>query len=102
MIAGSAGSNCEQETYQGACEAGTGIGIVLILILGFIGFIFLSLIWLMSRPKNRVCPRCGTEVKKGLTSCPSCGFDFAQIGIESVAVEDAPPPPPPPTTGPTS
>lgn len=100
VIAGSSSANCEQQDYQGACEAGTGIGVVLILILGFFGFVFLSLIWLMSRPKNRVCPQCGSDVKKGLTACSSCGFDFTQIaaGSSSPAAPDDTPPPPPPAT----
>lgn len=63
-----------------ACEeagaAGTGIGIAIILLVGFLGFVFLALIWLMTRPKGRVCPVCGEDVKRGLTSCPRCGHDF--------------------------
>jgi hypothetical protein len=95
-IAGGASSDCGTDTtYQGACEAGTGIGVILILILGFFGFVFLSLIWLMSRPKSRLCPQCGNDVKKGLISCPSCGLDFSQIGGA------VPPPLPPPPSDPT-
>jgi amino acid transporter len=64
-----------------ACEdarnAGTGIGIALILLIGFFGFVFFSFIWLMTRPKRRECPVCGEDVKKGQTKCPSCGHDFA-------------------------
>lgn len=40
------------ESAQSACEVGAGIGIILILIIGFFGFIVLSLIWLMSRPRR--------------------------------------------------
>ncbi|HWM54199.1 MAG TPA: hypothetical protein VNO20_02255 [Solirubrobacterales bacterium] len=79
-IAGAAGSDCTSEATQleqEACEAGTGIGVALILFIGFIGFVFLSLIWLMTRPKGRVCPVCGERVKKGLTACPGCNHDFA-------------------------
>jgi hypothetical protein len=64
-----------------ACEearhVGTGIGVALILVIGFTGFVFFSLIWLMTRPKGRSCPVCGEDVKKGLTVCDKCGFDFA-------------------------
>ena len=60
-----------------ASDVGTGIGVALILILWFIGFLVLSLIWLMSRPRHRQCPRCGHDVKKGLTACRNCGYDFA-------------------------
>jgi hypothetical protein len=62
---------------EGAVDAGTGIGIALIIILWFIVFVVLSLIWFMTRPKGRTCPACGNDVKKGLTSCPNCGHDFA-------------------------
>lgn len=62
------------------CEAGTtigaGIGITLIAMIWFVGFVVLSLVWLMSRPAKRLCPRCGTDVKKGVTVCPTCGYQF--------------------------
>ncbi len=38
---------------QQACQAGTGIGVAIILFIGFIGFVFFSLIWMMSRPRER-------------------------------------------------
>ena len=79
-IAGAGGSDCGSEATQlnqEACEAGTGIGVALILFIGFFGFVFFSLIWLMTRPKGRQCPACGERVKKGVTACPSCGHDFA-------------------------
>ncbi len=64
-----------------ACEeahqAGTGIGIALILLNGFLGFVFFSLIWLMTRPKKRECPVRGEDVRRGVTVCRSCGYDFA-------------------------
>lgn len=72
----SAAKSCHGQ-YQSACQAGTGIGIALILVIGFIGFVFLSLIWLMTRPKGRTCPVCGENVKRGRTACPKCGHDFA-------------------------
>jgi TRAP-type C4-dicarboxylate transport system permease small subunit len=78
-IAGVAGNECAEETTelnQSACEAGTGIGVALILLIGFFGFVFFSLIWIMSRPRRRQCPGCGEDVKKGVTACPACGFDF--------------------------
>jgi hypothetical protein len=44
------------ESAQSACEAGTavgaGIGVAALLFLWFVGFIILSLIWLMSRPRQ--------------------------------------------------
>jgi len=79
-IAGAAGNSCDTEATQlsrEACEAGTGIGVALILFFGFFGFVFFSLIWFMTRPSGRECPACGERVKKGLTKCPECGHDFA-------------------------
>jgi uncharacterized membrane protein YtjA (UPF0391 family) len=60
-----------------ASDAGTGIGVALIIFLWFIVFVVLSLIWFMTRPKRRVCPACGEDVKKGRTTCSKCGHDFA-------------------------
>jgi hypothetical protein len=65
--------SCEE-----ASNAGTGIGIALILFIGFIGFVFFSLIWFMTRPKQRDCPVCGNSVKKGITTCAKCNHDFAK------------------------
>lgn len=61
-ISGAAANDCA--SGDSACEAGTGIGVALILLMGFFGFVFLSFIWLMSRPKNRQCPQCGNDVKR--------------------------------------
>lgn len=80
-IAGAAGNECADEAdelSQSACEAGTGIGVALVLFIGFIGFVFLGLIWIMSRPRHRTCQRCGEDVKKGRTECPSCGQPMGQ------------------------
>lgn len=89
LIGGLAGadnsSHCAQEAHpylsQENCTAardvGTGIGAALIFSLWFIGFVILSLIWFMTRPRGRDCPVCGETVKKGRTRCPSCGYDFA-------------------------
>jgi hypothetical protein len=62
---------------QQACNAGAGIGVAAIIAIGFFGFVFFSLIWLMTRPKGRECPVCGTNVKRGVTVCGRCGHDFA-------------------------
>jgi hypothetical protein len=42
------------ETMQAAGEIGTGIGVVLLGLLWFVGFIVLTLIWFMTRPKEKV------------------------------------------------
>jgi hypothetical protein len=62
---------------QSAADVGTGIGVAAILGIGFFGFVFLSLIWFMTRPRGRGCPVCGELVKRGRTACASCGHDFA-------------------------
>lgn len=85
-IAGGASADCGAETTRlnrQACEAGTGIGVAIIFLIGFFGFIFFSLIWIMSRPKNRQCPRCGTDVKKGQVQCASCGWDMGQLAQQA-------------------
>lgn len=82
-IAGGASDSADCDTTvltQANCDAaadvGTGIGVALVIVLWFIGFIVLSLAWLMSRPRHRQCPACGHDVKKGLTSCKKCGHSF--------------------------
>ena len=63
-VAGGASSanNCSHQngnlylsarSAQNACDAGTGIGVALILVVGFCGFVVLALIWIMSRPTQR-------------------------------------------------
>ena len=64
-------------TCEAFSTAGTGIAVVVLAILWFVGFLFLSLIWMMTKPKTRLCPVCGEKVRKGLTACPSCHYDFA-------------------------
>ena len=43
-----------QELCESAVAAGSGIGTLLVLGIGFFGFVFLSLIWFMSRPRQVV------------------------------------------------
>ena len=78
-------SHCAHETSRffsrsdctAARDVGTGIGTAIVFTLWFIGFIVLSVIWFMTRPKGRDCPACGEKVKRGHTTCPSCSYDFA-------------------------
>jgi hypothetical protein len=90
--AGSAAEDCARETDQTlreACEAGTGIGVLLIALIGFFGFAFLSIIWFMTRPRTRECPRCGNDVKKGVMVCKACGYDFRTVGQQPAAPSSA-------------
>jgi hypothetical protein len=38
--------------------------------------VVLYVIYRVTGTKKRECPACGQTVKKGLTVCPSCNFDF--------------------------
>ena len=80
IIAGANSTHCGSKANEAArsgCEAGTGIGVGIIIFLWFLGFVVLSLIWFMTRPRGRDCPACGEKVKRGQTRCPHCGHDFA-------------------------
>ena len=50
---------------QDASDVGTSLGVGVVLVLFFVGFVVLSLIWLMTRPKRRLCPSCGTDARRG-------------------------------------
>jgi len=47
---------CTGQTYQQLCQSagdtGTAIGVGVIIMIGFFGFIVLSLIWLMTKPRD--------------------------------------------------
>jgi hypothetical protein len=83
----SASNKCSGDVYQDACNTGVGIGVAAIILIGFFGFVFFSLIWFMTRPRTRPCPRCGEDVKKGVMVCKSCTYDFATMGQPAVGVE---------------
>lgn len=94
MVSGASSNsdNCNEYTLgtsaRSACEAGTnvgtGIGVVILFFVWFIGFIILSIIWFMTRPSRRSCPVCGSEVKKGKTVCKKCGYDFTSHASSSL------------------
>lgn len=66
------------DTLEAAADVGAGIGTGILILLWVVGFIVLSLIWLMTRPRRRMCPRCGNDVKRGHTDCPACGYAFGR------------------------
>ncbi|MDP9226837.1 MAG: zinc ribbon domain-containing protein, partial [Actinomycetota bacterium] len=68
-------------TLQAGADVGTGIGVAFLIVLWFVGFVILSIIWLMTRPSHRLCPVCGENVKQGATVCKSCGHDFARAFV---------------------
>jgi hypothetical protein len=72
---------------QDASDVGTSIGVGIVLVLFFIGFVVLSLIWFMTRPKGRMCPACGTTARKGELACRRCGHDFAHAAGVHQGVE---------------
>jgi len=75
-------ANCQSldlKTCQAANDAGTGIGVFLIIFLWVAADIILGIIWLITRKKTRDCPTCGHSVRKGVTTCPKCGTDFRQL-----------------------
>lgn len=63
----------------------TGIGVSVVFVVWLILFLVLSVICFMTRPKGRKSPRCGEDVRKGLTRCKACGFDFAAASGQPVA-----------------
>lgn len=65
-----------QSTCDGAAAVGTAIGIGIIIFLWAAIDVILGVSWAVTRPKRRMCPACGTDVKTGLTACGSCGYDF--------------------------
>jgi len=86
IIAGVAGvaDNCAGKTgvELDACEAGTAVGATIgagmVVGLWVAGDVILGIIWLVTnRKRTRECPACGRDVKKGLSVCPKCGFNFA-------------------------
>ena len=65
---------------RGACELQrdirSGIGLFAVGVVWIGGTLVLGVMWLVKRPPKRVCPRCANDVRKGLTACPSCGYEF--------------------------
>ena len=89
-------SHCAHETSRffsksdctAARDVGTGIGAAIISTLWFVGFLVLSLIWFMTRPRGRDCPVCGEKVKRGRTTCSGCNYDFAAMAGHALPAQD--------------
>lgn len=81
----------DQANCDAARNVGTGIAVGFLGIIWFLGFVVLSLVWLMSRPRRRACPRCGNDVRRGVTTCAECGYDFAAAAVAPAPVAATPP-----------
>lgn len=65
-----------------ATDVGAAIGASIIIALWVAGDVILGVIWLVTgRRSGRECPVCARKVKRGLTVCKSCGYDFAQLSV---------------------
>lgn len=62
----------------------SGIGVFAIGVVWLGGTLVLGVVWLVRRPPRRRCPRCGRNVRVGLTSCPSCGHELGSAPDEGV------------------
>lgn len=72
--------SCDPALSAQACTAakqlGGGIGAALIIGLWVAGEVILGVLWLVTRPRGRMCPGCGTNANKGVTVCQDCGHSF--------------------------
>ncbi len=64
------------QTCTAAREVGGGIAVAALIALWVAGDVILGVIWMVTRPRGRVCPACGTNAKRGVLACRSCGHDF--------------------------
>jgi len=71
-LTGDALTNCE------AGNVGVGLAVTLLFVFWALGDVILGVLWLVTRPRTRTCPVCGSSVKRGMTQCRRCGYDFAQ------------------------
>jgi hypothetical protein len=86
-IIGVSSRGCQDEDgdiKQTWCEVGTGVGISVIFVIGFMGFVVLSLVWPMTHASRRACPACGNDVKSGVTVCRSCGHALASSDADPI------------------
>jgi hypothetical protein len=67
-----------------ADDTSNGIGIVVLIFFLALLNTFLYVLYRVTATKKRECPACGQNVKKGLTICPSCNFDFAKAAGKTV------------------
>jgi len=84
---GSAADDCkgligdELSICETGTAVGTSIGVGLVIFLWAAVDVILGIIWLVTNRSQRDCPICGRSVKKGLTKCGKCGYDFASKAV---------------------
>jgi hypothetical protein len=57
--------NARDQLTKDACNTGAGIGVAIILLIGFFGFVFFSLIWFMTRPREKAQVAAGQQPSAG-------------------------------------
>lgn len=59
-------------------ESDTVVGLGFMVLIFWLAIMntFLYVLYRITGGKKRDCPACGMGVKKGLTVCPSCSYDF--------------------------
>ena len=98
----------ERQNCEVGEDTGTGIGVVLLGLIWFVGFLILSVIWLMTHGQKRLCPACGKAARDGEALCRKCGYNLvaaaagqkwdATTSGQSVAAWAGSPAPQPPMT----
>ena len=71
------------DTSSTADSTAIGLGFMFLIFWLAIMNTFLYVIYRVTGTKKRECPACGQTVKKGLTVCPSCNFDFMKAASGS-------------------
>ena len=51
--------------------------VMLLMMLAVVGVLVLTIRALSMSNSKRVCPVCGSQVKRGVTTCATCQHDFA-------------------------
>lgn len=64
------------DTTSTADSSALGFGFMFLIFWLAIMNTFLYVLYRITGGKKRECPACGQTVRKGLTVCPSCNFDF--------------------------
>ena len=64
-------------------DTANGIAIMVTFFFLAVLNVFLYVLYRVTGTKKRLCPACGQTVKKGLTVCPSCNFDFMKAASGS-------------------